>query len=120
MSHAIPHHQTPVVDLKTGRFTNAWFRLISILGAIPQAKLSGEMTYDPPNLAAAGTTTRTVTVTGATLGWDASASFSLDLQGLMMTAYVSAASTVTVVLYNPTAGAVDLNSGTLTAYAWQP
>jgi hypothetical protein len=42
------------------------------------------------------------------------ASFSLSLGGLMMTAYASAANTATVVLFNPTAGAIDLASGTLT------
>lgn len=120
MSHAVPHQQSPLVDVRSGRVTAVWFRFLNILGAIPQAKLSSTLTYDPPNLAAGATTTQAVTVTGASLGWDASAAFSLSLSGLIMTAYVSAASTVTVVLYNPTAGAVDLGSGTLTAFAWQP
>jgi hypothetical protein len=75
--------------------------------------LVGSATYDPPNLAAAGTTTTTVTVTGAALGDYAACSFSLTSAGIMMTAYVSAANTVTVVLFNPTAGAIDLGSGTL-------
>jgi hypothetical protein len=33
----------------------------------------------------------------------------------MLTAYVSAADTVTVVLFNPTAGSIDLGSATLRA-----
>lgn len=77
--------------------------------------LTGSATYDPPSIAAAGTTTTTVTVTGAALGDYAQASFSLTLAGLMMTAYVSSANTVTVVLFNPTGGAIDLASGTLLA-----
>ena len=75
--------------------------------------LVGSATYDPPNLLALGTTTTTVTVTGAALGDYATCSFSLSSAGVMMTAYVSAANTVTVVLFNPTAGAIDLASGTL-------
>lgn len=77
--------------------------------------LDGSATYDPPSIAAGGTTTTTVTVTGAALGDYAVPSFSLTLSGLIMTAYVSAADTVTVALFNPTAGAIDLSSGTLRA-----
>jgi hypothetical protein len=76
---------------------------------------NGQKTFDPPSIAAAGTTTTTVTVTGAALGDFADASFSLSLAGLVVTAYVSAANTVTVVFFNPTGGAVDLASGTLRA-----
>lgn len=77
--------------------------------------LEGSATYDPPSIAASGTTTTTVTVTDAALGDYAVPSFSLTLSGLVMTAYVSAADTVTVVLFNPTAGAIDIASGTLRA-----
>lgn len=77
--------------------------------------LSGSVVFDPPNILAGGTTATTVTVTGAALGDFAQASFSLSLGGLTMTAYVSAANTVTVVLHNPTAGAINLGSGTLRA-----
>lgn len=78
--------------------------------------LEGSATYNPPNLTPAATTTTTVTVSKAALG-DAVVfvSFSLDLQGLIVTAYVSAADTVTVVLFNPTGGAINLASGTLRA-----
>lgn len=83
-------------------FNNTWFK-----------------TFDPPSVAAAGTTTTTVTCNGATLGLPVSASFSLDLQGITVTAYVSAANTVTVRFSNPTGGAIDLASGTLTVTAVQ-
>lgn len=76
---------------------------------------SGTATYDPPSIAADGVETTTVTVTGAALGDVVSASFSLSLGGLMMSAEVSAADTVTVTLFNPTGSAIDLGSGTLTA-----
>lgn len=77
--------------------------------------LFGSATYDAPSIAASGTTTTTVTVTGAALGDQARVTFGVDLGGLVMTAYVSAVDTVTVVLFNPTAGAIDLDSTTVTA-----
>jgi hypothetical protein len=70
-------------------------------------------TWDPPNVVAGASTTTTVTVTGATLGDFVAVSFSLSLSGLVLTAYVSAVNTVTVVLSNPTGSPVDLSSGTL-------
>ena len=75
--------------------------------------LQASVTYDPPSLAAGDGVTTTVTVTGAALGDFAQASFSLDLQGITLTAWVSAADTVSVRLQNSTTGAVDLASGTL-------
>lgn len=77
-------------------------------------RLKASATFNPPSIAAAGTTTTTVACTGAALGDAFLPSFSLSLAGLMLTADVSAADTVRVVFYNPTAGAVDLASGTLT------
>lgn len=75
---------------------------------------TGSMTKDWGSIVVgASAPPQTVTVTGAVLGDFAQASMNIDLQGLTMTAYVSAADTVTVVLANLTAGAVDLVSGTL-------
>ena len=73
------------------------------------------VTYDPPSIAAGGTATTTLTVTGAALAADvvSRVQFSRALVGIIMTAWVSAADTVTVQFYNPTAGALDLASGTL-------
>jgi hypothetical protein len=70
--------------------------------------------WDPPSLAAGASATTTVAMVGVLPGDEVAASFSADLQGLVLTAYVSAAGTVTAVLFNPTGGAVDLASGTLT------
>lgn len=93
---------------------------IIIGGGTPILKhLSTTATWDPGNLAAAGQTSTTVTLTGAALGDEVTCSFSLSLQLLQLTGYVSAANTVTVVLQNGTAGAIDLASGTLRVSVWQ-
>ena len=55
-----------------------------------------------------------ITVTGASLGDFAVASFSLDVQDIELSAQVTAANTVTVTLSNNTGGAIDLGSGTIT------
>ena len=77
--------------------------------------LVGSAVYDPANLADGDGATTTVTVTGATLGDHAVASFSLDLQGITLTAWVSAADTVSVRFQNESGGAIDLASGVLRA-----
>ena len=75
--------------------------------------LSGSTTWDPSSIAAGASASTTVSVTGAAVGDYVIPSFSLSLAGLVLTGYVSGANTVTAVLSNPTAGAVDLASGTL-------
>ncbi len=90
------------------------------LNALPTSRLTGSKAYNPPNLIALATTTTTISVPGATLGMAAEASFSLDLTGLLLTAYVDSANSVTAVLLNPTAGAIDLANGTIHGYAWSP
>lgn len=79
--------------------------------------VSGTATYDPGNLADGQGVTATVTVTGAALGDYAAASFSLDLQGITLTAWVSAADTVSVRFQNETGAPIDLASGTIKANA---
>jgi hypothetical protein len=75
--------------------------------------LEASATYIAPSIAASGTTTTTVSIPGAVLGNYAHVSFSISLQGIMATAYVSAADVVTVVLFNPTATAIVLASTTI-------
>lgn len=75
--------------------------------------LVGTAVYDPPSIAAGAQTTTTVTVNGAAIGDACTAGFTLDLQGMALTAYVSATNTVTCVFRNGTGGAIDLASGTL-------
>lgn len=82
-------------------------------GSTRDGYLRGSATYDPPSLADAAGTTTTVTVTGAVLGDTAVASFSLDTQGITITAWVSAANTVSVRFQNESGGVLDIASGTL-------
>jgi hypothetical protein len=77
--------------------------------------LSGSATFNPSNLVDGAGETTTVTVTGAALGDYAEVSFSLDVEGITVTAWVSAADTVSVRLQNESGGTLDLGSGTLRA-----
>lgn len=75
--------------------------------------LYGSATYNPDSIASGAQVTTTVTVTGAAIGDYTQASFSLDLGGLIVSSYISAADTATVIFANLTGGAVNLGSGTL-------
>lgn len=72
-------------------------------------------TLDAGAVGAGATDTDTVTVPGVALG-DMVIGFSHGVSeaGLVKRAYVSAANTVTIVTYNPTAGSVNLASTTVT------
>jgi hypothetical protein len=78
-------------------------------------RFTGFKTWDPGSIAAGAVETTTVTVTGAAMGDAVIVSLGASLAGMTLTGYVSAADTVTVVLKNETAGAVDLASSTLRA-----
>lgn len=80
--------------------------------ALPRV-LVGSATFDPPNLADGAGVSTTLAVGGAALGDFVLASFSLDLQGITLTGYVSGANTVTVRFQNESGGAIDLGAGTL-------
>lgn len=86
---------------------------VTMAAIFPLTTLAGSKTFDPPSIAAAGQTSTTVTVIGAIMGRFAVPSFSLDTQLVELSAYVSAADTVTVLFKNGTGGAIDLASGTL-------
>lgn len=101
---------TQLSDLTTDFAT-----FITDFSAAFPAPLTGSATWDPPNLASGASEITTITIAGATLGMIPIISFSLDLQGLSLNAYVSAANTVTAVLSNLTGGSIDLASGTLSA-----
>lgn len=80
-------------------------------------RMTGSKTYDPPSIASGAQVTTTVTVNGALMGDHATASFSLSVSGLSVTASVTANNTVTVTFSNASGGAIDLASGTLAAVA---
>jgi len=77
--------------------------------------IEASVVYDPGSLADGAGVTSTVTVTGAALGDHATVAFSLALQGITATAWVSAADTVSFRLQNESGGVLDLAS--LTVYA---
>lgn len=78
--------------------------------------LFGSVVYDPASLADGVGATTTITVTGAALGdMVTGLSFSLDLQGITLTGWVSAADTVSVRFQNESGGTLDLASGTIRA-----
>lgn len=79
-------------------------------------EISGSKTFDPGSLNAGATQQTTVTVTGAAVGDQARATFSLANADIVWVAEVTAADTVTVTQWNRGAGAVDLASGTLKAF----
>ena len=72
--------------------------------------------YDPASLADGAGVSVSVTVVGAALGDRASASFSLDTSGMIISAEVSAANTVVVRIQNETGGVLDIGAGTLNVW----
>lgn len=75
--------------------------------------LNASTTNDFASIAIGAQDTLDVTVTGAALGDFAVASLEVDVVDLVVSASVTAADTVTVVLFNNTAGAIDLASTTV-------
>lgn len=74
----------------------------------------GTSTYAPGTIANNSFVQTTVTVTGAALGMQAFASFSLNVNGVPPEAWVSAPNTVVVKFPNTSGAAVTLASGTIT------
>jgi hypothetical protein len=96
--------------------TCVWdYKAAYVLSPFGNSVLENTETYDPPSLAAGVVDTiGTITVTGAALGDIADVSFSLDLQGIDLKAWVSATNTVSYQFSCPAGGAtVDLGSGTV-------
>lgn len=87
-------------------------------GSIPSAPamLSGTATWDAAAIAMGSMEAKDITVTGAAVGDRVIVTPSIDVTDLTLTATVTAANTVTAVLANNTAGAVDLAPMTITAY----
>lgn len=76
-------------------------------------RLEGTLVWNPGNLVdGAGETSSGITVTGAAFGDFVDVAAPYDLQGITVTAYVSASDTVKIRAQNETGGAIDLASGT--------
>jgi hypothetical protein len=86
---------------------------VTAIRALFSGMLSGSATYDAGSLIDAAGTTTTVAVTGAALGDFVLVSLGVDLAGITVTGYVSAADTVSVRLQNESGSTVDLASTTL-------
>lgn len=87
----------------------------------PYRTLFGTTGWNPPPLVDGATTTTTVTVTGASVGDPCSAGLSVAIPGgMLLTANVTAANTVTVTLFNKTGGTVDVPGGTLWVHVQKP
>jgi hypothetical protein len=82
--------------------------------------LRGSITFDPANAVdGAGETSTSITVTGAALGDLVVVSFSLDLQGILLTGYVDATNSVKCRFQNETVSTINLGSGTLRALVFK-
>lgn len=88
-------------------------------GQLIKKHLSTTATWNPASVGSGAQTSTTVSLSGAALGDEVTCSFSLDLQLMQLTGYVSASDTVTVVLRNGTGSGIDLASGTLRVSVWQ-
>lgn len=105
-SNAFKNNTTDIYDLEN---PNASTKIINNLGILDNFSV----TYDPPSLDDNTQTTTIITCTGARMGDLVDSSFSINLNGVIMTAYVSASDTVTILLRNNTGAVRDLASGTL-------
>jgi hypothetical protein len=86
----------------------------SALGVlVPSYNLGLISVYDPANIPNASRVSTSGTFLGAVLGDFVIASFSLNLQGINVYAYVDATDSVTVIFENNTGGAINLGSGNL-------
>lgn len=99
--------------LTTKQITHLGSDLATVLDSKVSIAVSYSATYDPPAIAAGSTLTQAFTVTGAAFGDFVQVSFSQNLSGLTLTAYVSAPDQVTIAAHNPTAGTINLPSGDL-------
>ena len=114
-------HWTAVSGLTGSTFTIAAIpagRSVSDGGRIvfnrwASSAITGSVTYNPNSLADGAGETTTLTVTGAALGDQVVASFSNDLQGIILSAWVSSANTVSVRFQNETGSSIDLANGTI-------
>lgn len=105
-------------QLGTGELTdhNAVLAFMIHNSKIEFDNLTQSAAWNPANLAdGVGETSAALPMTGAAFGDAVIASFDKDLQGILLTAWVSSAGNVMARLQNETGGALDLANGTLRA-----
>lgn len=103
----------PGTSIKVPVATSKNAGLMSAADKAALTTLSLTQAYDPANVATLSQITTTAAVAGAALGDFVLASFDLDLQAMQMTAYVSSANTVTVVIRNNSLADINLAAGNL-------
>ena len=90
--------------------------VVDDIAALRSGILTASATYDLASLGDGAGATTTVYVPGAELGDFAHASLGVSMQGISMTAYVSAPDVVSVRFQNESAGTLDLASSTLRVF----
>jgi hypothetical protein len=92
--------------------TAGLFAPTKMAGTTPDL-LGTTFVYDPASIAAGGNTTRLVNIPGASLLDTVTVTPPYDLQGITLSSTrMTSNGQATLVLFNPTAGAIDLASGT--------
>jgi hypothetical protein len=84
---------------------------------VSPSPFSTSQVWNPGSIANGASESINLTVTGATFGMVCSAVLGISTSGLILSAAVTAADTITATLQNNTGGAVDLASTTLTVFA---
>jgi hypothetical protein len=79
--------------------------------------LSGSATWNPASIASGGSASTTVSLMRSDVGDPCIVKHSVSLQGMMTFASTTSANTATVTLFNPTGGAIDLASHTVSVEA---
>jgi hypothetical protein len=115
MANVTTNLSLPLNTLGDSAFKRSFKAALALLDAAIGVVLTGSAAVDPASLVDGAGATGTLTVTGAALGDFVSVSFDKDLQGMVLTAYVSAANTVAYRFQNESGGTLDLVSGTLRA-----
>lgn len=85
----------------------------NFLGTVTGFERKGSTTYNPPSLNTATEVITTITVTGAKLGDFIEVTFSLDLQGIVLSWTHTPAGTINVKFRNDTGGTINLAEGQL-------
>lgn len=117
----------PIGNPAVANLTQIWDTLQQIVQAINNLQqtvsrifplgLTSSATWTPGAITSGSQVTKTVTCAGSVLGMSAQAAFSLDIQGLTLSAYVQSAGNVVVVAFNGTGGTVTLGAGTISVWA---